>query len=307
MWLLSLLLVCGAAPVDRIAAVVNTDVITLSEVYELGSRFIIDEVLDVQKRRKAEIMVLDTLITQKLIEQELQRIGMEVTEEEVTRSIADIARSNKLSVEELKGEIKKSGMEWEDYKGQLKGSIRQMKFNQVVLQPRISINEDALLDRYQRQASSAPQKTKLAVFFLSAPANTPSEIAQQVSSLEAKIQSIRDRLASSEDVLSVAKELDESPFSGDMGVLEEGSLREDLNVAAFETPVGVLSEPTCDSMGCFLFFPIAKERGASVSFEQMRPQLLNQYYEERFEREQQKWAEQAKRRATIDIKLQEYP
>ena len=306
MWLISLLCVVLAAPVDRIAAVVNTDVITLSEVYELGSRFIIDEVLDVQKRRKAEIMVLENLITQKLIEQELQRIGMEVTEEEVTRSISDIARSNKLSLEELKEEIKKSGLQWEDYKGQLKGSIRQMKFNQIVLQPRISINEDALLDRYQRQVSTAPQKTKLAVFFFPSPANTPAEIAQQIPSLESKIQMIRDRIAAQEDILSVAKELDESPFSGDMGILEEGSLREDLNFAAFETPVGTLSEPTCDSTGCFLFFPISKEKSASTSFEQMRPQLLNQYYEDRFEREQQKWAEQAKRRATIDIKLKEY-
>ena len=37
----------------------------------------------------------------------------------------------------------------------------------------------------------------------------------------------------------------------------------------------------------------------------MRPKILEQYYAERFEIEQTKWAEQAKRRATIDIKLKE--
>ena len=296
-----------AIPVDRIAAVVNSELIMLSEVYDTGSRFIIEEVLDVQKRRDAEIAVLESLITQKLIEQELKRIGMEVTEEELNRSISDIARSNKLSMEELRSEISKSGMQWEEYKTQLKGSIRQMKFHQVVLQPRISINEDALLDRYQRQASSAPEKTKLAVFFFSAPANTPEEIAQQLPSIAAKIQMLKERIATATDVLVLAKELDESPFSGDMGLLQEGSLRDDLNTAAFQTPVATLSEPTCDAMGCFLFFPLSKERGDTVSFEQMRPQLLNEYYEERFEREQQKWSEQAKRRAAIDIKLKKYP
>ena len=306
MILLSLLSLAWSAPVDRIAAIVNNDVITISEVYDMGSKFIIDEVLDVKKRRAAERMVLDSLITQKLIDQELKRIGMDVTEEEIQRSISDIARSNKLSMDQLKEEIAKSGLDWNQYKIQLAGSIRQMKFNQVVLQPRITINEDALLDRYNRQSSSLPQKTRLALFFFSAPAQTPEEISVQLSSIESKLSEVRRRILS-EDPLTLAKELDESPFSGDMGVLDTNSLREDLNPAAFETPVETLSEPVCDTTGCFVFYPVSKEKGATQNFEQLRPQLLEAYYAERFEREQQKWSEQAKRRATIEIKLVEHP
>ena len=306
MILLSLLSLAWSAPVDRIAAIVNNDVITISEVYDMGSKFIIDEVLDVKKRRAAERMVLDSLITQKLIDQELKRIGMDVTEEEIQRSISDIARSNKLSMDQLKEEIAKSGLDWNQYKIQLAGSIRQMKFNQVVLQPRITINEDALLDRYNRQSSGLPQKTRLALFFFSAPAQTPEEISVQLSSIESKLSEVRRRILS-EDPLTLAKELDESPFSGDMGVLDTNSLREDLNPAAFETPVETLSEPVCDTTGCFVFYPVSKEKGATQNFEQLRPQLLEAYYAERFEREQQKWSEQAKRRATIEIKLVEHP
>ena len=306
MILLSLLSLAWSAPVDRIAAIVNNDVITISEVYDMGSKFIIDEVLDVKKRRAAERMVLDSLITQKLIDQELKRIGMDVTEEEIQRSISDIARSNKLSMDQLKEEIAKSGLDWNQYKIQLAGSIRQMKFNQVVLQPRITINEDALLDRYNRQSSGLPQKTRLALFFFSAPAQNPEEISVQLSSIESKLSEVRRRILS-EDPLTLAKELDESPFSGDMGVLDTNSLREDLNPAAFETPVETLSEPVCDTTGCFVFYPVSKEKGATQNFEQLRPQLLEAYYAERFEREQQKWSEQAKRRATIEIKLVEHP
>lgn len=306
MFLLSFLSLAWSAPVDRTAAIVNTDVITISEVYDMGSKFIIDEVLDVKKRREAERMVLDTLITQKLIDQELKRMGMDVTEAEIQRSISDIARSNKLSIEQLREEIAKSGLDWNQYKTQLSGSIRQMKFNQVVLQPRITINEDALLDRYQRSTADVPQKTRLALFFFSAPAQTPEEIGVQISSIEPKIKELRLRIQS-EEPLTLAKELDESPFSGDMGLLDKDSLRDDLNSAAFQTPIKTLSEPVCDNTGCFLFYPISLEKGAMQSFEELRPQLLEAYYAERFEREQQKWAEQAKRRATINIKLEEVP
>ena len=303
MWLLPFLSFATAAPIDRIAAVVNSEVITISEVYDAGTQFIINEVLDVKKRRAAELMVLDSLITQKLITQELQRIGMDVTSEELERSISDIASSNKLSVEQLQNEILKSGMGWEQYQDQLRGSIQQMKFKQLVLQPRISILEDALLDRYQRSTASAPTKTRLAIVFCSTPAGMSVE--DQKSTCQEKSETVKSRLEKGEDILKISKELDESAFGGDMGLLAENSLREDLNAYAFNTPLGELSTPACDTTGCFFFYPVAKEKGDVPSFEELRPKLLEAYYAERFDREQKKWAEQAKRRATIQILLQE--
>ena len=92
-----------------------------------------------------------------------------------------------------------------------------------------------------------------------------------------------------------------------MGLLAKDSLRADLNAAAFNTPIGEFSPPVCDTTGCFLFYPAAEEKGEVPSFESLRPKLLEEYYAERFEREQKKWAEQAKRRATIEILLQEAP
>ena len=86
------------APVDRIAAVVNSEVITLSEVYDLGTEFIMKEVLSVEARRAAELKVLDSLIQRKLISQEMQNLGLDVTEEELQKSIADVARANKIDV-----------------------------------------------------------------------------------------------------------------------------------------------------------------------------------------------------------------
>ena len=240
MWLLCFY-TAFAAPIDRIAAVVNSEVITISEVYDAGTQFIIQEVLDVKKRRSAELMVLDSLITQKLISQELQRIGMEVTAEELERSISDIASSNKLSVQQLQEEIRKSGMGWEQYQDQLKGSIRQMKFNQLVLQPRISILEDALVDRYQRNIASFPTKTRLAIVFCSTTSGLSTE--EQRLACKEKYKTVRDRLKQGEDIFLISKELDDSAFGGDMGLLVKDSLREDLNAAAFGTPIGEFSSP----------------------------------------------------------------
>ena len=63
--------VIHAATTDRIAAVVNDDVITLSEVYELGAEFISEAALTPDARREAEINVLDSLVLRSLVSQEL--------------------------------------------------------------------------------------------------------------------------------------------------------------------------------------------------------------------------------------------
>ena len=53
-----------AAPADRIAAVVNDEVVTLSEVYEMGRDFIETRAQSglAGERRTAELEVLDSLI-----------------------------------------------------------------------------------------------------------------------------------------------------------------------------------------------------------------------------------------------------
>ena len=77
-----------AKSVDRIAAVVNDDVITLSEVYELGREFIDARAQagDVSERRIAELEVLDTLIRRRLVEQTAVELQIDATAEDVDRA-----------------------------------------------------------------------------------------------------------------------------------------------------------------------------------------------------------------------------
>ena len=73
--------------VDRIAAVVDDEVITLSEVYELGSDFIVGkcgaEGGEPECYREAEVEVLETLVKWALVRQQLKQLEMGVTGEEV--------------------------------------------------------------------------------------------------------------------------------------------------------------------------------------------------------------------------------
>ena len=90
MWTLLLGALCTAETIDRVAAVVNNEVITLSDVYNIGADYIASAQ---PKVRQAELEVLDSLILRKLVEQEIVRLGQDVTEEELRAALMDVAKA----------------------------------------------------------------------------------------------------------------------------------------------------------------------------------------------------------------------
>ena len=101
----------------------------------------------------------------KLVSQEIHRLGLDITPEEIEQALEDVSRSNGIPRERLQAEVEKSGLSWDTYKTQFKEQMRQMRFNQVVLQPRISIDEDALLNLYQQYKQNSPQALDLGCCF----------------------------------------------------------------------------------------------------------------------------------------------
>ena len=54
---------------------------------------------------EAALEVLDTLILRRLVSQEMVRLGMDVTNEELDASITDIASRNGMEISTLRGEV----------------------------------------------------------------------------------------------------------------------------------------------------------------------------------------------------------
>ena len=322
-----LLSLAWAEPIDRIAALVNDEVICYSEIYEMGSDFLESSSMSKEGLEAAELEVLQALIDQELLAQEIKRLGLDVSEEEVEQALQDIARSNGIDRGDLQREVERTGMVWNTYLDQFKEQMRQMRFNQMVLQPRIEINEDALLDAYRRLTLEAPEALDLgAVFFAGAAQVRPAEevaVALNISIEEAqakldelakeqtadrdlKIQQFYSRLMVGEDFSIIAQDLDDGGFGangGRMGLFAPGQLRPELNDVAIALEPETASDPICDDQGCLVLYLFGIQNMATGSFEELRPQLLDQYYTERFDQEMALWLEQTRRRAVVELKL----
>jgi peptidyl-prolyl cis-trans isomerase SurA len=298
------------ALVDRVAAVVNDDVITLSEVYELGSDFIEERVQTASgnpsARREAEIEVLDTLIMRRLISQEIEKLDLDVTDQELDRTVDDIARRNGLERDQLRSEVEKTGMPWQEYRSELKENLRQAKFTQAVIQPRINVNQDELTDAYNRAIATGatPQLADLGAIFLAFPPDADEAAKAERRATAAKVQA---EFTAGKPFAELATQYDQGPYGpngGKMGTYKKGELVPELDGPAFSTPVGTLTAPIETGQGIFLLTVFEMRSEPPPTFDAMKESLTQQVYADRIEDETDQWYRQARRRAAVLVKLE---
>ena len=308
--LASLVGAAQAAAYDRIAAVVNDEIITLSEVYDVGGEFINSSIEqqggDPIARRAAELEVLDSLVLRKLIAQELTRLGFDVTEAEIDSAIDGQAQSNGMSRDQLRIEVERAGMGWSDYRAEARESLRQQKFTGYVIMPRIQVSDDELKDAYRRLIASTdlPEVTEVGAIFLPWPEGADDAVKATVM---AKATAATARVRAGEDFAAVAASVDEGPFGaagGKMGAFRDGELTPALDAIVSKLEPRQVSDAVELPQGCFVLYVFDRHASDVQPFEAVRDQMYNQVSGARVQDEIQQWYEQQRRKAAISVKLE---
>ena len=119
---------CEAAPVDvveRIAAVVNEDVISTSD---LAERIRLTQVAsglpdNPEVRRRLEPQVLRTLVNERLQLQEAARLNLQVTPDEIEAALAEIARRNETDRATLERGLEAQGVDFASLRDQIRAQL----------------------------------------------------------------------------------------------------------------------------------------------------------------------------------------
>jgi peptidyl-prolyl cis-trans isomerase SurA len=296
-----------AEVVDRVAAVVNDELITWTEVYDLGRDHIErGAAASPDARRGLELEVLDVLIGRSLVEQEMRKLGIEVGEQEIERALSDIARQNGLDREQLRREVEGSGLLWDSYLGELEQNLREMMFNQQVLAPRITIRDDELLDAYRRNLASlsGPEQAHLQTLLLAYPADASDE---QKAEILQQALALRQQAQEGAVFADLAAEHSAEPYAsrrGEMGTFREGELVGTLDRPAFATPEGEVAEPIITPQGVFLLHVVSRGQPDAPPFEEVKPRLQQQLMELKYDEAREQWEIQARRRAAVKVLLE---
>ena len=141
--------VAGAGQtIDRIAAVVGTEVITLSEVGHVADLLLKDptgpirEIPQEQREPWARERALQNLIDQTILKRELEKRQIEVSPDDVDRAMLGVLRQNKMTMTVLQKELAAKGVPFREYRRQLADQVKQYKFIQEIAGSKVQVTEE---------------------------------------------------------------------------------------------------------------------------------------------------------------------
>jgi peptidyl-prolyl cis-trans isomerase SurA len=218
-----------AAPVaaqqtgDFIVAVVNSEPITNNQVMLRLQR--VEQQLSRQSsltaRKDMLRDVLERLISERAQLQLASSVGVRIDDAAVDQAVADVARQNQVSVEELRSRLTADGISLSRFREDLRDELILTRVREREVDARVRVTDldvDLWLKEQKSSAADGPQEINLAQILVAVPEDANEQL---VSSLQAKAQQVLARARAGADFQALAKELSDAPdraLGGELGL-----------------------------------------------------------------------------------------
>ena len=131
-------------PIDQIVAIVDEDVVMLSELERQRDRVLSQlrqQGTEVPPSSVIEKQILERLILQKLQLQLADRSGVEVDEETLSKTIAGIAGDNGLSMAEFRKILEEDGFSFRHFRDEIREELTITRLRQREVQNRVQVSD----------------------------------------------------------------------------------------------------------------------------------------------------------------------
>ncbi len=209
------------APIDRVVAIVNKEVITQ---YELSER--VDSVLKELRRRgtplpdreEIERQVLERYITEKVQLQFARETAMRVDDLELDRTVSRVAESNKLTLTAFRQMLERDGIPFDKFREELRNEILISRLREREVNSKITVGESEI-DNFlaeQSEKKEAAAEYNVAHILVRVPEQASPE---QLESRRARAMEAVKRLKDGADFAQVAATYSDAPDALQGGVM----------------------------------------------------------------------------------------
>jgi len=303
----------SAEVVERIVAVVNDEIVLLSELRDRMMPFLARvRTLQTQEERQAAMVQLEremltAMVDELLITQQARRSNVTVSGEEVERAIQNVIRANGMTRDQFIRALASQGMTFTQYQGDVRRQLLALKVLNARVRGRINITNEDVRDAYNqtvRQVRMTASFEGAQIFVRVPPGSGPREVAAARARAEAALT----RVKRGEDFGAVAREVSEDPGSradgGRLGALIHGRLDPALDDAFLNLEPGEIApELVRTELGFHVLKLVGREASEVQPFEAVRPQLEQQLLEREMGRQQQLWLKELRRRAFLQVRV----
>ncbi|MBB6251286.1 peptidylprolyl isomerase [Nitrospirillum iridis] len=239
---------------ERIVAVVNDEAISQTDLAGRMRLAIINTGLpdtpDVAQKLKPQVLRL--LIDEKLELQEAKKNNLVVTDEEVDREFARLAKQNKAATpDDFATTLERSGVPVSSLKEQMRANIAWNKVVQRRIRPTIQVSDEEIDSRTSRIIANAGKPEYLLTeIFISVDNPKLDQDAHQLA------DKLVGEITHGANFAAVAQQFSQSATAatgGDMGWVQQGQLEPALDRALQRLPTGQVSVPLRGAGGYYIF------------------------------------------------------
>jgi peptidyl-prolyl cis-trans isomerase SurA len=300
-------------PVDRVAATVEGEVVTLSEIAErAGAEYERAEQMGPGKDRDEALQTalrrgFESIVAEKLLRKQATALQVEVTDAQVDAALEDIKSRNRFSDGDLDRALAEQGLDRSSFRAQIRRELEAYQVLQQRVRSRVNVSDADLRNYYQThpQEFAGEEELRVRHIFLPLPENAS---AAEEAKGRAAGEKVLQRLKSGESFAKVAREVSKGPSApdgGDLGWLRRGTIQKALEDAAFSLKDGQVSGLVRAGPGLHVVKVEARRRGGAKSFEDAKEEIRAQLFDEQVGSARKQYLEELRRDAVVDVKIPE--
>lgn len=310
--LLLLPLLVRAELVDRVAAVVNNDIITLSELQKRAAPEITrlaQESSGTERSQKQSVVMkkaLDAMIDEKLVDSELRELKVTIGDKEVDAAVEEVKKSYNLTDEQLALAVAKEGLTLTDYREQMRKQIARYKLINEKVRKNIKVSDADVKSEYDRMMRSEGEDYEVHIrhILIAVPRNAPQT---QVEEARRKAVAIAaEARQPGVDFAELAKKRSEGSSSadgGDLGYFKRGTMVPEFEKVAFSLKTGEVSEPVRTQFGWHVLKLEEIRKLGMKPLVEVRPEIEERLRRQQAERLTTQYMETLRNAAVVEKKM----
>jgi len=287
----------GSVVVDRVVAVVNDEIITMSDLQR-------EEMLRKHEAKQDDRLVLEDMIDRKLQMAAAKRGGMDVTDKELTEALADIMSRNKLDSKQFEAALAKEGLTLEQYRSELREQMTLSRVFNKYVRSGVAIDEAEARTFYQNNLKtySSPDEIRVRQIFLPMPENATND---QEAEIRDEALRIYERAKKGEDFIRLVREVSKGVTAkqdGDLGFMRREHMLPEIEEAVRTLKTGEIAGPI-KFAGGYNVIKLEEIRTPVLPFEKVKEDIMKSLYEQKVENTYRSWLQTLRSDSHIENRL----
>lgn len=297
--------------VEKFVAVVNNEVIFLSELEELGKEYFAEvEKNSLPSEREEKMLqarrnMLNQLIENKLLDQEIKKRKVEVAERDVDATIEDVLKQNRFTLDDLKMALAKKGMTLTAYRQRVKEELGKMRLVSREIKSKIVIKEEDLRKEYNNRVQEfmIPLEIQVQQIFFALPGGASPD---RIAAIEKEASAVLEMAKKGEDFGELARKYSQGPEAKEGGVLgffKPKELMPELDEAVSQLKAGAVSPLVRSTEGFHILKVMERKGGEPKAFAEVQGKIRDEMVQAETDKRLREWMKALKENSYIEIKI----